>query len=459
MKYAVFWTALVVGVPAMAWAGFVSKRLRGWLVAALIFAPALGVRASINFVSHEHYRGPDRGFEVTLADLIVCALILIMVSKFPARVRWLPHNTALFAAFFVVAAASAWAAPDRLLAAFSLAKMVRVYALYWCAANLLRIGTSKRYLCSGFVAAASYVALVSVQQKYLQGIYRVPGPFDHSNTVPLYLNLVIPVLLLFSMLATREQLGRMVTASLAVIGVLAAVLATGSRVGIALAGGATLVMLVIGNVRLRSRRIRIYSLAALLVMLGGGMKATDSIIDRFLNAPEASGAAREEFNKAARLMAADNPLGVGINNFSRALSDVPGYRRHIEVMETEAQAGVAHHIYWLTAAETGYIGVAVFVLLQAQVLVLTMRGALRTGSLDSLFAAAFLVGLSTLHLSGFFEWGFRITPVTYQFAICAGFAMAFSDRALNRAGRGVLWRRRPPTLDAPAALASGGTYV
>jgi hypothetical protein len=132
-------------------------------------------------------------------------------------------------------------------------------------------------------------------------------------------------------------------------------------------------------------------------------------------------------------MASDHALGVGLNNFSRVLTDEHRYRAHVSVMAGEEEAGVAHHIYWLTAAETGYGGLLAFAALMAS---LTLRAAwhgLRAANTESTLLGGFLLGICGLHVVGMLEWVFRLSPVLYLFAVVAAAVAAFPDPQRARA--------------------------
>ena len=157
--------------------------------------------------------------------------------------------------------------------------------------------------------------------------------------------------------------------------------------------------------------------------------AMDSIIDRFLNAPESSEEARGEFNVAARMMATENALGVGINNFSEVLTKEDRYREHIVVMANEESAGVAHHIYLLTAAEIGWGGMGVMVLIFLRYL-WSAWALFRTepDGAAGLVGGAIVIGSLALHATGFLEWALRVTPASYVYVAVSTIPMAMIER-------------------------------
>ncbi|MBP1604966.1 MAG: O-Antigen ligase [Acidobacteria bacterium] len=426
VKYLVFSTMLVGGVPLMAFAAMSSARLRGLLLSLLVFSTVLGDVASINFLSTETYRGPDRGFELTLTDLVALALALAVVARFPRRIRWLPLGTWPMALLFVLAIVSTVNAQAPLLGTFTLFKLVRIYLLFWCVVNVVGTGVSLDYVRYGLVAMGLVMTVLALKQKYVYGMYRITGPFDHSNGIPLYCNLVIPVLLVWGMTDRRLSSAEAALTVFASLGMVFAVVATQSRAGTLLTGLSVALTLVVANARARSPRVSWTTVTLVLIMLAGGALVADTIVQRFREAPESSEQARDEFNVAARRMAGDRAFGVGLNNFSLVLTTVDRYNEHIEVMKGEEQGGVAHHIYWLTAAEMGYVGLFAFLIVLGGFLWRALLGAIRATGLESLLLWGFFIGFVALYLQGTLEWGLRITPMAFQLTICGALTVALS---------------------------------
>src|SRR2546423_12643197 len=275
----------MAGVPAMAIGAASLSRVRGWLLALLIFSTALGHTGSINFVSMELYRGPDRGFEVCLTDLICWALISALVIRFPRKLTWLPYNSIPLLAFFALACAALVYAPQPLYAAFTVFKLVRVYLVFWCVVNCVKVGVDRKFIWIGICGAAALLLVLTLHQKYVLGIYRVPGPFDHSNTVPSYVNLILPLLLIWAL--CDRTLTRIETALsvLLAVGMLFTVLSTFSRAGLAISVACVVAVALWANLRSSSLRVRLVSLALAITGLAGRLAAASSILARIPNAP------------------------------------------------------------------------------------------------------------------------------------------------------------------------------
>lgn len=455
MKYALFAVIFVVAVPTMIALAWWSEKLRGYLLAALVFATGLGDHGNIHFLSQETYRGPDRGFEVTLADLIAWSLAMAVIARRPSRISWVPYNTGLMVLYLGVALLSMMDAPQGLLATFTLAKMLRGFILYWTVVNVLRVGVPLKSVWHGILAIGLTFALYGAYQKYGQGIYRIPVMFDHSNTVPLYLNLVMPILLAFGLAGRRMSTAASLASLGVVVAMLLTVVMTFSRAGMVLSLMVILGVLLVANRKTRSVRVSVASMVVVGALGIGGLATGRSIIERFLEAPEASHMAREEFNRAARAMATDHPLGVGVNQFSYVLTNTPKYSDYIRVMAAEKQKGVCHQVYWLTAAEMGWIGLAVFVMVILRFLWHASFEAFRRRGFDGLIQASIALGMLALHLSGFLEWVFRITPIFHLFLLCCGLSVGLAElsrraaRAARNMSRGDEVRAAPsPKVEA-----------
>jgi hypothetical protein len=433
VKYVAFSLAFAVGVPLMALVASFSPKARGWLLALLVLSTALGDLANINFLSLETYRGPDRGFEVSLSDLVALGLVVSLLVKDARAVRWLPAGSLPFVALAGVGVVSTALSPEPVFGMFTLFKMAKFYLVFWCVVNVLRTGTPREFLWWGFVSVAAVLTVLAVYQKYGLGIYRVHATFDHSNTIPAFSNLILPALLMWGLVDPAFGRIRATASGFAALGLLFCVVATFSRAGLLMSAA-----LVVGSFLFSLRhtslsRITVAGFVALALGGVGAVVAADSVVNRFREAPESSEKARDEFNRAAVMMADDHLFGVGLNNFSHVLSTRDRYRAHIAVMQGEEQSGVAHHIYYLTAAEMGYVGLGAFLLWLGGFMTRALWHGLRGRTPEAALLGAFLLGMGALHAVGLLEWVFRLSPVLYLFGVVAGATVAFADPRRMRA--------------------------
>lgn len=442
---------VAVMVPLLASKAKQSEKVRSILLACMAFAPCQSRGISTHIMSMEHYRGPDRGFAVTLTDLFAWSLLAYLVSSKRREIAWLPNGWYLMGGFFLAALISATQAPMLIGSLFTLWTLVRLYVICWVAMNAIRTGINPRYLYYGFVVMGLVLGIYCAFQKYRMGMYRVTGFFDHSNTIPLFeLNAMSFVLI--TALGDKQLTSKWAWAGVfAVLAMTFGIVATQSRMGVAVSIGCLVATLVLANILSDRRRTRVVSAVVFSVLLVGAGMAAKTMINRIKTAPESSAKAREEFNIAADMMTKDHPLGVGINNYSNVLSTNSRYNAHIEVMASEieeGQAGNAHHIYKLTAAETGRWGLAwfmsiiVFFLMTALVAAWRMRK-----SLYGYQALSLMIGSICVHIIGNFEWALRVDQVGSMFAIVCGSIAGFGYLGKNVAKRrkmGTTQRTREP---------------
>ncbi len=449
---------MLAGIPII---GMVSARnatFRSLCWMGLVAFIALGDISGVNFVSTESYRGTDRGFELTFTDMFAFGLLLSRSLKAPLvepSKKTVPPGFLVFCLFLALGLIGVLGSLMPLYGFFTIWKMVRMLFLYWLVWSAGRTEADPQVFYEGVLRGLIFgllaVGLMGAKQKFVDHMYRVNSTFDHSNTIPLYVNLAAaPV---FAWILGDHKMGRIqfFMGFGAVGAALVAVLATQSRLGILLAGVSVFTALLVSNGKAASKRSRAAAVVFVMASVIGGIMVSDTLLDRIKNAPESSAEARDEFNVAAKLMAADHFFGVGLNNFSITMTNVEKYRAQVEVMANEEQSGVAHHLYLLTAAETGYIGLAlqviVFALVQFTLLgfLLKRRSKAEKAALGFLpqVVIATMVGQYALFTSCFFEWAFRITPVISQyFTVSAIVCAAVSRSALSgESGLGLAFSR------------------
>ena len=433
MKYLVLFGSVALTAPLLALAAAWSARLRGWLLVGVILSTALGPRAGFTFLAVQDYRGSDRGLGFTLTDLLALALAMALIIRFPRKLCWAPYNSFWMLAVFVIGCVAAWNAPMPLWGVFALCKWLRVYVVFWCVVNALRLGVSRQYVWLGLVAVGALATVLALEQRFVVGIPRVTALFENANILSAYLNMVLPVLLVWAMCDHRLRGFPSGVSIVVALGMLFSVVATLSRMGMACALFTVLTTLCIANLRLRSRRTLVTTAAVMAALLVGGLAAAPTIRLRVETAPAESWQARQEHNKAAAGMARQALFGVGLNNYSYVLArqvdrNDKGLELAGEKRDQGEQPGFCHHIYWLTAAETGYLGLAVFLVFIFRFLWLAFRHAWGP-SLESALLCGCFLGLCAQHLTGFFEWVLRSTPVLYLFLIICGLCVVLAEAA------------------------------
>ena len=408
------------------------------------FLPFVGIdQLDIDFWGVEHYRGESAGFEITLTDFAVLALYFSLPDERHGPVPW------RFPRYFYMAVLlfSIGAAAMPLYSWFSVWKLVRAYFLF--AVVFRAIESNPRiasWLADGFGVGLLYALGVSLHQRYVEGLYQATGDFDHQNTLGMTVNLVFPIAWAVVLAGQSRIWGTILTIVGGVLVVMT--LSRGTLALYSLAAGIVLVGTFF-------RGVTRWKLVVLGLMVVAGCvvlaKSHDSIIDRFTQAPEGSELARERFNGAAAAMLDDHPLGIGINQYSHVLEH-HGYAEEFGMPEIDKDA-VAHHIYWLTLAELGWVGLVAYVLLLFAVWWTALKGTLRMrGDIRGDVILGCFAGLTAMYVHGNFEWVARQTPMTYLFFAVAGMTAALYKQwsqeqrvgeAVEEAAIAALERKRP----------------
>lgn len=371
------------------------------------------------------FRGEARGVEITILDLVSWILWVAMgpgAHKAPFRLTRYFYVATLLVSVAV--------ATLPVYALFSVVRLLRAFLVLGAVSRLAEDPRLPPHVIRGMAAGVLWAFLIALYQKFGGGLDRVFGPFPHPNTFAMAANVVFAVCFA---LVLAGQGGLLAMAASAAAGL--AVILTLSRTSTALLGGVAASLVALSFRGGVTRRKVFVAVGGALAALALFAVMSGTIIDRFLNAPAISGEARELFNQAAKLMVADHPLGVGVNNFSYVLLH-DNYASRVGLPEVDA-SGIAHHIYWLTLAEVGYLGLFAYVLMCLAPVLLALRTAFRARkSVVGDVALGLGMGLVTLHLQGFTEWAIRQPTLTYLHWMVAGLVTGLAREA------GVLRDRR-----------------
>jgi hypothetical protein len=399
----------------------------------------------INFVSMEEYRGWVRGFEVTSTDVFLLGLLAAIVfgwGKHPPRL--FPPVFVAMLVYLALVIISATTAFVPIYAAFGVLKFLRYTLALWVVANSVWDEEDLAWLFPTFLACVGYEAFISLKM-YVGGVYRARGTFDHSNTLGMYLNMLLPIV--FSVLLNLKT--QWTAAYLGLFGVGAGVvvltLSRGSWVALGLS--LAIVTPVSFLIRARPKKFMLIGVMVLLAIPPGGV-AVQKMIKRIKEAPESSGEARVTFNMVARQMARDRTFGAGINNYSYG-SDGP----YSDPFEGGLdKGGLCHNLYYLTVGELGWAGLAALLLLHGTIYGTLLSFLIKNHGEDvrTIFALGWLGGMATVSLQSTLEWAMVQTAMSFTFLGLAGVAASLGRiRPEKGATRWTVRIRNVPVSAAP----------
>lgn len=441
---------------------------RHWVLFLWAFTTGIIVKPFYQEVLYQNYRGVDRGFNVTLPDLFTFGTFAwVMLGGMRRPKIWLPYNSLPWFVVILISAISIMHSKVPLLSLFTVHKFIVCWILYWTVVNVVRDRRDLHAMVSGLMWCIIVQGIWVLISKYGLGVrvYRVVGFFDHPNSLAMYIELILPVLLamlLANVVPRRQRKWILFALALGVVCIIftrsraALVISLASLVGVSAVS-------FLGRPSLH--QVKIFALG-LIVVTAIGVKAAPRIIERFKKAPKESGETRDDFNRVAVAMARDNPFGVGINAYSWMLGNshyynvlymdelktVPDYDAFRNSVAGQAKLGTAHHIYLLFAAETGWAGMAAFIWF---LVMFYIRNLMAWWRAKDPFLKAFLLGLlagmTAIHLSGLLEWVWRQTQMIYLFFMLNGLLVVsarFEPLVARRSPRPVKSDSQPRTAEA-----------
>lgn len=440
----------MVGVPALTGILFARPHLARPLLGVMVFTICHVKKPFYQEVFYTMYRGVDRGFGVTVPDVIFLALFSFAILGGTRRKRvWWPYNSTQWFLLISISLISIVGSPAGYYGLFSLQKLFRGYILYWVMVHYVHDRESVQTVVRGLLGSVLFQGWLVVYHKYVTKsvVNRSVGSFPHPNSLAMYLDLILPMLLAI-LLANLFSRGEKRAATLAIpLGMLCVVF-TKSRASLVImlgSLGATLGISIL--MRPTLYKIRLALMGAIAASIGAAV-LLPRIIARFENAPKESAETRAYFNDAARAMANDLTFGVGLNAYSWSLANTNYYwyvysdkldeledpDEFKDSVQGQSRLGTAHHIFYLHAAETGWAGMYIYMAFIGLYYVKNVW--LFLWSRDPYFKAillGLLVGFTTLHLQGLLEWAFRQTQIFFLFCSLSGFVVALGrvERSLR----------------------------
>lgn len=333
-------------------------------------------------LSFFEYRGHAKGYHFYFAEVLALGLLIGTALEDWKGFRFLPPGLWLYFFYCLASFVSIVNAPEPKLVLMAAFKYIK-FALFFVAGyNFLKREENVRFLVDMLAVTMAWQFGVVVKMKYWDGMYQVPGTFEHQNSLSMYVTMVGLVLLAASLGVTGNRAKWYLAAFVASAFVQQSTL---SRAGLAIFAAGTMAVIVLSCVdRITKQRLAV--LGVLVIVGSVGLVMTmDTIIGRFQDrSNEASNRTREFLNRASRDMVDDFPLGIGWNNFGVVINRPFTYGDIIDQYEREGgvrvdashQKGLVESHYYLLLAETGYQGLAAYLVFIVVFLFRNVRAAL-----------------------------------------------------------------------------------
>jgi O-antigen ligase len=427
------WVFLIIGA-ALVWP--LSNRLRSnprnrlWLFALAAFLPFV-TRYEHYFMAIINWGWPGyvNGGELSYLDLLALAIYLSLPNSKDRLPFLLCMTFYLFATMLSVVEAF-----YPMAALFYVLQLARVFFLY---------AVVYRGICAdpqvvdavltGMGGGLLLEAALATWQRFGQGLIHASGTFSGQNQLGLASHFTIIPFFALMLGGRRGWLPPAVVAAGLIVEVM-----TTSRGAILFGGLGLATVYVLSALRRWSSRKAQVLLAGVAAAAVFVPLAASSLAQRFGGDSQVNFAEDNErllFKEAAADMLSDHPMGVGANHFN-FVANTQGYFNRVGEEWGPGRASNVHNVYWLVAAETGYLGLVAFVCLLLRPMYVAFASGLRhIGDPRGDLLLGLGVALLVVYLHNFEEWIFIQFDVEYQFALVIGLVAGL-------AGELGYWRRR-----------------
>jgi hypothetical protein len=424
LKYIIFFLTLFIGVPAGILLGSKYKIVERTIFFLSIFFTAR-MNETINFISHEFYRGTSRGFEISLVDLLCLVLFgLVLLRKNKSRIIWVPKGYLLLLCFVFFSCLSILNSGVYLYSFFEVWKLVRMLFVLWVFSNYLNDEDKIRDFVLFSVLTVIYIFGVVLYDKYLLGRFQAKGPFPHQNSMVMYC-ITFGGIIFAKFLSSKGKTYLFYALLVGIVTVI--ILSSLSRAGLVLYFFSLALIYSFKLIKFREKKdlvtIFIGGLGLCLILF----KASDSIIERFETAPKESKEVRVMLAKAALKMADDKVLGIGLNNFGLKINYPYSYSKGTpHYYDKDFKGGLVETAYLMIAAESGWHTLFIYLLMLFKLLfhvfVQIFKG--KTKEIQVLSIGIF-GGLSAIYIESTLEWVLRQTTNFYQLMMIFGLINCF----------------------------------
>ena len=410
MKYAVFFLALLA-MPPLGIAMSFNRRWLKYAIWAMIGALAVYQGTAINFFSYEEYRGSSRGMEVSIVYLL--AFAILVTAEFKRRIpKLIPSfGAVLYIVYFLLCLPSYETAENTLFCWMETWKMIMLYLVYLAVRAYLGMSENIKALVSGLAVFVIWNFLLIVKD-HLSGVYQPHGVFPHQNCLAMAMHIFAGMYFAFYLLGGFRKSILNVVAFVASTGCIVRTYSRGAIALIPITFFVTFVLSFVASakgawMRLFARIIPV----GIVGLLGLGLMLP-RIIERFENAPEASGNTRVELALCAKEMIIDEPWrGVGINNWGIKINPPYEYAERAGRFPNRGEDfkdGIVETVYLLVGAECGIPALVAMLAWFLRYLVLSVVLSKKlSGTYYAAIPAGLAGGLVACYLQSCLEWVLR----------------------------------------------------
>jgi hypothetical protein len=362
--------------------------------------------------------GHTKGLLLTILD----PLALAVCVKYAPKQRRAPLLW-VFAAYLLCLVPGLFAGSLFQPAFFYFFQAIRITVVFY-AVYLAGMNNQLERIVQGIAVAVIWNGFITLKSA-LSGAAQAAGVLGHQNLTGVVVNLSVPLLLAYGL---RQRNGALYLAAVLAGGISA--MAGGSRATIVFYGIAVIGTL-IGSAALKpsGRKMAIVALGC-VALVAASPFAVQKVAER--GGVFSADLERQAFERAAEMMIADHPMGVGLNQYV-VVANTQGYLGRAGVRWGQgARATNVHNAYLLTRVEGGLIALAGLLILLVGPLWTALRLAFsRAAPLrDVALSVAVALAVTVAHCR--YEWIIVTIVPQYLIAILAGVTAAIAASAKPR---------------------------
>jgi len=375
---------------------------------------------NLSAIAWPAWPGHVKGFQITAFDLYAVAMYFAL----PAR-RYRVRFKLGISCYFLAIVISIFFAQVPFASIFYAWQLTRAFLVYII---ILKSGADERvvgWILKGLAGGLFLEVCLALWERFGEGIIQASGSLGHQNFLGLISHFVVFPYFALLLAGRRGWLPLATTLAGMIVWVL-----TASRATLGLGGGGLLLLFVASSYRKWTpRKARILTLGVIAAVIFVPL-ALGSLDSRFAASPLSDTYdERVVLENIASSILSDNPMGVGSNNFT-VVANTRGYSDRAGLAATYgSRSAIVHNIYWLSAAEAGYLGVLGLIILLLQPLIVAFRCGLAPGAdhgRDLMLGLA--VSLFVVYVHSYFEWIFVSLEAQYIYVIVLGLVAGGAER-------------------------------
>lgn len=397
-------------------------------------------------ISPVSWSWPDavKGFEVSILDAISIAIILSTRSvRFPIGLK---IGLGLYILALII---SSFSADQFIPAAFYIWQFMRACVVCVAVARATAVSKDAPFALFAGLGLALVVEAMLATKQYLGGDPQPGGTLGHRNILGLTSHFVVMPAFAMLLAARRNALDAIVV----FFGALSA-LVGGSRATIGLLAIGLIITTILSmrhKVTGRKSAMAGAAVIGLVLAVPAMMWAIDR---RSETALASSDNERTAMKRAARMIIADHPMGLGANQYV-VTANVGGYSDRAGVAwNFTSRSAPVHNSYYLITAELGFLGVVGLLATLLSMIgfgLSSIRKLIPDERSDLFIGCTAALILVTVHIS--FEWLFVTAVIHYLLAMNVGAMVGIAAALRKRAPSPV---RRPVSTASPALASHPG---